>query len=188
MDVEVRVPSRRGRRSHRGTAPTGCRFKGWFMDADRPRSSALRKGRFSLAGGVYLITTVTQDRHPWFADFACARWVVRALMGEARLGRAATLAYVVMPDHVHWLLRLGDKAALSTVVRGVKSVAAHGIGRAVWQAGFHDHALRADEDVLEAARYVVANPLRARLVERLADYPHWDAVWLQASGEDLLVR
>jgi putative transposase len=28
------------------------------------------------------------------------------------------------------------------------------------------------------ARYIVANPLRAGLVERLGDYPHWDAVWL----------
>ena len=28
------------------------------------------------------------------------------------------------------------------------------------------------------ARYIVANPLRARMVERLGDYPLWDAVWL----------
>jgi hypothetical protein len=28
------------------------------------------------------------------------------------------------------------------------------------------------------ARYIVANPLRAGLVEHLGDYPHWDAVWL----------
>jgi hypothetical protein len=28
------------------------------------------------------------------------------------------------------------------------------------------------------ARYIVANPLRAGLVEHLGDYPLWDAVWL----------
>jgi putative transposase len=28
------------------------------------------------------------------------------------------------------------------------------------------------------ARYVVANPLRAGLVDSIRDYPHWDAVWL----------
>jgi hypothetical protein len=29
-----------------------------------------------------------------------------------------------------------------------------------------------------AARYLVANPLRPGLVERIGDYPYWNAVWL----------
>ena len=36
----------------------------------------------------------------------------------------------------------------------------------------------ADEDLAGVARYIVANPLRAKLVRALADYPFWDAVWL----------
>jgi hypothetical protein len=28
------------------------------------------------------------------------------------------------------------------------------------------------------ARYIVGNPLQAGLVDRIGDYPHWDAVWL----------
>jgi len=48
----------------------------------------------------------------------------------------------------------------------------------VWQPGFHDHALRKEEDVRAVARYVVANPLRAGLVQRIGDYPHWNAIWL----------
>jgi hypothetical protein len=31
-----------------------------------------------------------------------------------------------------------------------------------------------------AARYVVANPLRAGLAQSLGHYSHWDAVWLEA--------
>jgi hypothetical protein len=38
--------------------------------------------------------------------------------------------------------------------------------------------LRADEDLRVVARYIVANPLRAHLVKRIADYPFWNAVWL----------
>lgn len=41
-----------------------------------------------------------------------------------------------------------------------------------WQRSFYDHALRREEDRLQLARYVVANPLRAGIVERLGDYPH----------------
>ncbi|MNN75503.1 hypothetical protein D3C81_1918110 [compost metagenome] len=48
----------------------------------------------------------------------------------------------------------------------------------VWQSGYHDHALRRDEDLKAAARYLVANPLRAGLVKSVRDYPFWNAVWL----------
>jgi plasmid stabilization system protein ParE len=39
-------------------------------------------------------------------------------------------------------------------------------------------AQRAEEDLIKIARYIVANPLRARLVEHIGDYPLWDAAWL----------
>jgi len=64
------------------------------------------------------------------------------------------------------------------VVRSVKSVSAHRLGGALWQRGFHDHALRRDEDIEDIARYIVANPLRAGLVRHIGDYPHWDAIWI----------
>ena len=34
------------------------------------------------------------------------------------------------------------------------------------------------EDVRAVARYIIANPLRAGLCERIGDYPLWDAAWL----------
>jgi REP element-mobilizing transposase RayT len=55
-----------------------------------------------------------------------------------------------------------------------------GNGNGLWQRGFHDHALRRDEDLVAAARYIVANPLRARLVRRIGDYPFWKCVWVSA--------
>ena len=33
-------------------------------------------------------------------------------------------------------------------------------------------------DLRVAARYVIANPLRAGLVDEIGKYPYWDAVWL----------
>ena len=89
-----------------------------------------------------------------------------------------------MPDHVHWLLKVIEVGELSKIVRKVKAdvtIRARQIGwpvSKVWQSTFHDHAMRSDEDVIAAARYIVANPLRARLVRRIGDYPLWDAVWL----------
>lgn len=63
-------------------------------------------------------------------------------------------------------------------------MSAHRLNRAfkrrgpVWQAGYYDHAVRTDEDLVAVARYVVANPPRAGLVQRLGDYVLWDAIWV----------
>jgi len=144
-----------------------------------PRSRHLRKGRVSEANRIYLVTAVTRKRHRIFCDLRSGRHLIRSLMTEQKLGRARTLAFVVMPDHFHWLLQLQEGASLSKVVRTIKSVTAHRLGGPVWQDGFHDRALRREEDLVAAARYLVANPLRAGLVQRLGDYPHWDAIWLE---------
>ncbi|WP_313089536.1 REP-associated tyrosine transposase [Pseudomonas sp.] len=140
-------------------------------------SSRLRAGRWSADEQIYLVTTVTKDRQPVFLDFEAARALVRVMQTDAARDSHVTLAFVVMPDHLHWLLQL-RQTSLSQLVGRVKSISAKQIGRRVWQDGFHDRALRKEEDLRAMARYVVANPLRAGLVERIGDYPHWDAVWL----------
>ncbi|WCD80886.1 REP-associated tyrosine transposase [Pseudomonas sp. TUM22785] len=147
-------------------------------------SRDLRKGRVSELGRVYLITATTAERRPLFADFARARLLVDELRRLEQNNLAQSLAWVVMPDHFHWLMRLSGPMPLSSVVKALKGRTARRLGPLpdaggkVWQPGFHDRALRHEDELLPIARYVVANPLRAGLVQRLGDYPHWDAVWL----------
>ena len=150
----------------------------------RPGHNALRKGRVSLPGYAYIVTAAVRERMPVFADFrpacAAASWFKR----PALLGDATMLAWVLMPDHAHWLIQLGDSGDLSGVVNRLKSASAraanHALGRegSLWEAAFHDRALRREEDLRTIARYIVGNPLRAGLVERVGDYPFWDAVWM----------
>ena len=137
----------------------------------------LRKGRWSNAGQIYMVTTVTKGRRPVFADFVTARMLIQTMRRDELIGSHSTLCYVVMPDHLHWLLQLQDES-LSRLVGRIKSLSAKRLGRPLWQRGFYDHALRQEEDIQDLARYIVANPLRAGLVSRIGDYPHWDAVWL----------
>ncbi|MCH8334679.1 MAG: transposase, partial [Proteobacteria bacterium] len=63
---------------------------------------ALRKGRFSGQCQIYHITTRTRDREPFFLDLTLGRTVVRSLKREDDAGHTKTLAFVVMPDHLHW--------------------------------------------------------------------------------------
>jgi REP element-mobilizing transposase RayT len=148
------------------------------------RHHALRKGRVSIANGIYLVTTTTLDRQRWFADFSAGRAAARCMEEEHLLGDARMLAWVLMPDHLHALLQLGMRDELSMVVNRLKSATARNANRAlrrtgtVWAKAFHDHALRKEEDLQEVARYIVANPLRAGLVTHIGDYPFWNAIWL----------
>lgn len=144
----------------------------------------LRSGRVSEVGRAYLVTTVTCGREPIFADFARARCAIAELRRCDALELSRTLAFVLMPNHLHWLVQVRE-ASLSALVQRFKSVSAKNInaldgapGRRRWQAGFHDHAIRDGEDLQAVSRYIVANPLRAGIVRSVRDYPHWDAVWL----------
>ena len=156
------------------------------MEVSNRRSGhvALRKGRVSIAEQIYLVTSATHRRHSWFSDFNCAVAAAGCFGKVTQQFGATLLAWVLMPDHAHWLLQLGVDASLSSAVNGLKSASARHVNRllqrsgAVWATGFHDHALRRDEDLKLAARYIIANPVRAGLVSRVGDYPFWNAVWL----------
>jgi putative transposase len=145
-----------------------------------PGYRALRKGRYSEAGRPYLLTTTTVERKPLFRELIAARTVIRAMRFQHERQRIESLAFVVMPDHLHWLVVLRGAVELEKVMHSLKSYSAHTLGGGdVWQEGFHDRALRKEESIRDAARYIIANPLRAGLVQHIGDYPHWDAVWLE---------
>ena len=124
-------------------------------------------------------------RKPLFLDFDRACVMARMLNFPAPALQCQSMAWVVMPDHVHWLLSIQGNVDLSGIVRWAKGRVSRTLnlhdaspGRRVWQPGFHDYALRGDEDLRGMARYIVGNPLRAGLAKEIGDYPFWNAVWL----------
>ncbi len=141
-------------------------------------SQNLRTDRVSQPYQAYLITTVTRHRYPFFDDHHTARLVSRTLVELDAVGACHNWCYVVMPDHCHWMFSLKGTYSLSQTVRMLKGKTSRLAGMPLWQKGFHDHALRHERDLLPTARYVIANPLRAGLVERVGDFPYWDAAWL----------
>jgi putative transposase len=137
----------------------------------------LRKNRFSEAGQYYHVTFTVHKRLPVFLDFKAARQLISVLHQPSISSRCDTLAFVVMPDHVHWLLALKSNS-LPDLVQRVKSFFTKEYGQSIWQPGFYDHTIRSDKELVNVARYIVANPLRAGLVKHVGDYSHWDSVWL----------
>ena len=143
----------------------------------------LRLGRYSQSNGIYIITTTTWQRSNIFTEWRYAHAAVQAFTRDDILKDAQLLCWVLMPDHAHWLLQLGKERDLSSLVRAIKSASAHSVRKAgytkqVWVKAYHDRAIRDEGHIEPAARYIVANPLRAGLVKRIGDYPFWNAIYL----------
>ena len=151
-------------------------------------SRDLRKGRYSEAGRIYFVTTSCIYRQRLFEHSQFAQIVMDEFDIRANEGDCDNLAYVVMPDHIHWLVQLRCDARLHEIVRKMKGRSARrmnlqrSLHGKVWQAGFHDHALRSEDDVECLATYLIQNPVRAELVSDVADYPYWTSVWHSGSG------
>jgi putative transposase len=148
-----------------------------------PHQHALRRGRVSLGQHAYLVTTACRDRRRLFSDFETGCAAARAMTDGRVWDDATLLAWVLMPDHWHGLIALGSQRPLSQVVQRLKANSAQAIAAtrtdkgSAWQPGFHDHAIRGERNLEAAARYIIANPLRAGLVSSIACYPFWDWKW-----------
>ena len=145
----------------------------------------LRVGRFSQRQGEYLVTFNTHNRVAFFNDFELARLFCQQIVLNERQYQCTWLTWVLMPDHFHGLLRLDSAdAELSKVVGGLKGTSAYLINQhlnrkgKLWQSSFHDRGLRAEENRIHIARYIVANPLRKELVNDVKYYPFWNSEYL----------
>ena len=82
--------------------------------------------------------------------------------------------FVLMPDHLHALLSFGRDESMSEVIRDWKRFHAR-TNQLIWQEGYFDHRLRADErgaQLLAKMNYIRQNPLAAGLCVRTEGW-HW---------------
>ena len=142
-----------------------------------PNSRALRRGRVSERKRSYLVTFRCAGRKPVLADHTLGKIVADEMHRLDLSALSKTFAFVIMPDHVHWLFELRSRESLSNVVRILKGRSSRQLNRArkgsgtVWQSGFHDRAIRHVESLREAGFYIINNPVRANLVRHWRDYP-----------------
>jgi REP element-mobilizing transposase RayT len=95
-------------------------------------------------------------------------------------GRFYTLiAVVVMPDHVHVLLRPLDGVDLSRITKGMKGASARLLNKldnttgSIWQDESWDRVIRDQVELDEKLLYMLNNPLKRGLVQDPWDYDGW---------------
>jgi putative transposase len=136
------------------------------------------------APGWWFITCVCADRSSLLGEVRADGAVVTSQIGDLVCGAWSAITrvrpwivldrFVVMPDHVHGLLRVGDAppgsaVPLSVVVNGFKGAVTrlardHQLitrSTTLWQRSFDARPLPNDNSVARARRYIVENPLRA---------------------------
>ena len=99
---------------------------------------------------VYFITTVTMNRLKVFTDHEFAQFVVDALVAIAKKLGFQISAYVVMPDHIHFVATAEEEGAdLERLVKDWKQKTGFEWKKKhkhrLWQKGYIDRVLRAEE-------------------------------------------
>ena len=133
----------------------------------------LDAAEYRAEGRVFLVTICTVDRRPWFSLHPPLADIATATIVAIADARWSTLhAWCVMPDHVHLLMEDTDVVGYVRVFKGSLTTRARCIDphHRLWQRSFHDHAPRSGVVLVETARYVLDNPVRAGIVAAAAQY------------------
>ena len=136
---------------------------------------SLRRGRSSIPGASYFLTYNELHRRPLWdnAQFWCA---FRAAVRTAESTNWGSLRVaVVMPDHLHLVMRLGNQGPLGKLVALMKTLTGNNSGevRPVFQDGYFDRRLRPEKQILPVFLYIYRNPQAAGLVETPEAWPYF---------------
>jgi putative transposase len=94
-----------------------------------------------------------------------------------------------MPNHFHLIALGGADGAISACMQRLTSrhsrqlrrdTASQGSGH-VYQGRFWSDVIRSDRDFLQVQRYIEANPVRAKFVDR-AELWRWSSLWERETG------
>jgi REP element-mobilizing transposase RayT len=92
--------------------------------------------------------------------------------------RYTLLAWVVMPNHVHAVVRPEAPHTLSVILKSWKGYTAvhanrllHREGKPFWRKESYDHFCRNEQDRARCCTYTTMNPVKARLCHQPTDWP-----------------
>jgi len=149
--------------------------------ADPP---ARKRNRLALNEYVgtkaYSLTLATAQRQPHFKDEAIVDYCIAVLRETSSACHFDVYAFCFMPDHLHLLVAAtGDHGELIDFIKrfkqktgfwftqshsrpgGLKASPTGGL----WQRSYYDHVVRSEENLRQAAEYILANPVTAGLAD-----------------------
>ena len=137
----------------------------------------------------YFLTFCVRDRREVFKEADDAASTLAQFLRTAVQERFSILAYCLMPNHAHLLVRgLDDASDLRRFAKLAKQRSGGTYRRKhdqrLWQEGYFERVLRDGDSGRDLARYIINNPVRSRLVETPLKYRHLGST--EWSIEDLI--
>jgi putative DNA methylase len=96
--------------------------------------------------------------------------------------RYRTLAWCIMPNHVHWLIETVPEHALDRIMQSVKGFTGKAANQLLgqhgefWEREYCDRAIRDAEHLRNTVEYIHNNPVKARLVTHPEQW-RWSSAW-----------
>lgn len=144
-----------------------------------------RAPRLEFPGAVYHVTTRGNERKAIFRDDRDRGEFLRALAEYRDRFRFRLLAFCLMTNHVHLAIRT-DEAPLSRIMAGLQSRYAQRFNHRhrrvghLFQGRYKSFLVQEDGHLLALIRYIHWNPVSARIVRRVRDYPWSSDRYLRA--------
>jgi putative transposase len=116
---------------------------------------------------IYFIMFCTYDRKELLAN-SVVHGPFREFFVSAGKRNVLVGRYVIMPDHVHLFVDVGELVEISAWIKSLKNSVSKTLrqlgGRPPhWQKGYFDHLVRSEESYGEKWIYVRENPVRKGL-------------------------
>ena len=92
-------------------------------------SHLLRVGRWSFPGNCYFVTASTLNRLPILTDPACCQIVFDSIEWLEKEKKMECYCCIIMPDHIHLVMKLGPEQTLSQVMQSLKGYTAREINK-----------------------------------------------------------
>ena len=149
-------------------------------------SKFLIKGNF-----IYMVTSVTSGRMTLFSKPSRALIIQSCIFNGMALQHYWLLAFVVMPDHIHLVVKPRLKA-IDSCVGSLKGASAREVNRMerliwnIWQPGYIARPIESSTVLSREIEYLENNPVRAGLADSPTEYGFSSAAIRYALDLDML--
>ena len=157
-----------------------------------PKRKVLRLPEYDYsAPGAYFITVCTQDLRCILSHIAVGadalggpllnltetgKIVEKYILSSDRFGGLHVDKFVIMPNHIHLLLRIDGLfagadggpprasaptyATIPSAIGALKRLVHREVGQTIFQRSYHEHVIRGEADYREIWRYIDTNPAK----------------------------
>lgn len=133
--------------------------------------------RYYQENQIVFITQIVKDRQPAFNDPDLVGLLLRAWRRTKERYPFTLLAYVILPDHFHFLIQ-PKEANFSKIMHALKLSFTNSYKRQIkaeapfifWQKRLWDHVIRDERDLENHIHYIHNNPVKHGVVSDLIQW------------------